>query len=388
MNDFDLALAVILAVAAWGGWRVGMVRGVFGWAGFGAGMVIGAAFVDDVTNRFAASTPQSRFIIASLFLFAVVVGVQQIALALGSTVASVLPSSAVIRAADRTGGAVVGALAVLALLWLLIPALATTPGWSARSVRGSWIAREVQAAAPDPPPSVEALGRLLGVAPFPQVFRRLDESDAGTPPLDGLEPAVAAAVARGVVRVEGQACDLVLEGSGFAVSESVVVTNAHVVAGEQSTRVFTEDGRRLDAAVVAFDPARDLALLRVRGRLDPLPLSDIAVDGTGAVVGHPGGGPLRSAPARVDRIVDARGSDIYHRTTTQRDVLVLAAQLAPGDSGAPFVDGSGAVVGVAFAIDPGDATTAYALARGELDALLATGLGATDTVATGPCLRG
>ena len=388
MNAFDLGLAVLLGLAAWGGWRLGLVRGVLGWTGFGVGLAIGVVFVDDVTNRFPQATPQVRFAIACTFLLLSVIVCQTLGIALGSLVAAVLPPSGAIRTADAVGGAFVGVVAGLVILWLLIPAFASTPGWSARGVRGSWISRQVQSVAPDPPQSVEALGRLVGEAPFPEVFRQLTDPGAGDPPLDGLDPAVAAAIVPGVVRVEGQACDLVLEGSGFAVSDSVVVTNAHVVAGERSTNVFTEDGRRREATVVVFDPARDLALLRIDGGLDPLTLGDVGVGGTGAVVGHPGGGPLRAAPARVDRVVEARGSDIYRRAETTRDVLVLAARLQPGDSGAPFVDGAGNVVGVAFAVDPGDDTTAYALSRRELDAVLANGLGATAPVDTGPCLRG
>jgi hypothetical protein len=46
------------------------------------------------------------------------------------------------------------------------------------------------------------------------------------------------------------------------------------------------------------------------------------------------------------------------------------------------------VLGVAFAIDPGDATTAYALAKSELDAILAPALTSTTPIHTGPCLVG
>ena len=388
MSWFDVALAAVLGLAAWGGWRLGVVRGILAWAGFAVGTIVGVVFVDDVTARFASATPQTRFVAASVFMLLAVVVFQSLGVALGALIATVLPPGRMVRRADQIGGAVVGGVAVLAILWLLIPALASTPGWSARAVRESWIAREVQAVAPDPPQSVESLGRLLGEAPFPEVFRQLTDPGAGDPPLDELDPAVAAAVRAGVVRVEGQACSFLVDGSGFAVTDSLIVTNAHVVAGERATRVYSEDGRRRDATVVAFDPARDLALLRVDGGLTPLPLGDGAVDQLGAVVGHPGGGPLRAAPARVDRIVDARGTDIYRAASTDRNVLVLAARLAPGDSGAPFVDASGAVAGVAFAVDPGDDTTAYALSRAELDAVLASGSGATTPVDTGPCLRG
>jgi S1-C subfamily serine protease len=389
VNSFDAVLGVLLALAAWGGWRLGLVRGALAWAGFAIGLVLGAALVDDVTNRFPSATPQARFAIAVAFLMLAVAVAQSLGVALGSTIAAALARTGPLRAADRAGGLVVGALAGIVVLWLLIPALASTPGWTARGVRGSWIAREVQALAPDPPSSVQALGRLVGEAPFPEVFRELTESGAGDPPRFGLDPTIAARVTPGVVRVQGQACGLVVDGSGFAATPTLVVTNAHVVAGERATFVYGEDGRRRDATVVVFDPARDLALLRVEpGGLVPLAMGDATVGATGAVLGHPGGGPLRAAPARVDRIVQARGTDIYRKSATERDVLVLATRLEPGDSGAAFVDASGRVVGVAFAVDPGDAGTAYALARSEVEAVLSAGLGAHEPVATGPCLRG
>ncbi len=46
--------------------------------------------------------------------------------------------------------------------------------------------------------------------------------------------------------------------------------------------------------------------------------------------------------------------------------------------------------GLAFAVDPGDTTTAYALTSDEVDAGLRTFLerGTADPVATGPCLVG
>src|SRR5690606_31681351 len=120
---------------------------------------------------------------------------------------------------------------------------------------------------------------------------------------------------------------------GFFVSEDLVVTNAHVVAGEDETTVELSDGSTLDAEVVAFDPARDLAVLRTRGGgAPPLPLRDAEVGDTGGVFGRPGGGPLEISPFRVADQIDARGRDIYDSGTTNRDVLVLASELAPGDS--------------------------------------------------------
>ena len=53
-------------------------------------------------------------------------------------------------------------------------------------------------------------------------------------------------------------------GSGFFVSPTDVVTNAHVVAGGDDTTV-TIGGAVHHAVVVAFDPDADLALLQRPG---------------------------------------------------------------------------------------------------------------------------
>jgi hypothetical protein len=47
------------------------------------------------------------------------------------------------------------------------------------------------------------------------------------------------------------------------------------------------------------------------------------------------------------------------------------------------------MVGVAFAVDPGQDSTAYALTRGEVDSVLGPVVGGRQTPAnTGPCLVG
>src|SRR5207244_3066098 len=76
-------------------------------------------------------------------------------------------------------------------------------------------------------------------------------------------------------------------GSGFAAGTDLVVTNAHVVAGESSTTVLRPDGRQLPAIVALFDPDRDLAVLRVRGLGEtPLGVAGAAPGSVGAVFGH------------------------------------------------------------------------------------------------------
>jgi S1-C subfamily serine protease len=82
--------------------------------------------------------------------------------------------------------------------------------------------------------------------------------------------------------------------------------------------------------------------------------------------------------------VEALGRDLYDRHETRRQVLILASDLAPGDSGAALISPEGKVVGVAFAIAPDRPRTAYALDVIELQAALSAPRGAEAD--TGRCL--
>ncbi len=168
------------------------------------------------------------------------------------------------------------------------------------------------------------------------------------------------------------------------VATDLVATNAHVVAGKGSTSVIRDDGARMHASVVAYDPERDLALLDVPGLARPaLSLATPAVGIRGGVFGHPGGDPLRIAPFEITGVITATGRDIYGTRQTTRRVLELASSLVPGDSGSPVVDQGGQVVGVAFGVATDQPGLAYALAPSELLAVMAGPHAAK--VATGAC---
>lgn len=389
MNLLDGILAVAIGAAAYGGYRLGFVTRALSWAGLAAGVAVALVFVDNLADALRDEPERSRLVASLAFVFVLGTLGQVAGLVAGSAIRARLPARIGASRGDRIAGGVTGALGVLIGLWLLIPALTSAPGWTARAARGSEIVRFVDRVAPSPPDAARDLARRVRDAGFPDVF---DDpfggpGDVGPAPTAGLAPEVSALVEPSVVKVEGQACDQIQSGSGFVASEDTVVTNAHVVAGERRTVVETEDGRELDAAVVAFDPDRDLAVLRVRDLdLPPLERAAAGEGDTGAVYGHPGGGELRAAPARIAEVVTARGTDIYRTGRIDRSVFVLAAALAPGDSGGPLVDQRGRVVGVAFAVDPGDAGTAYALTREELDPVLSEA--AATPTDTGPCLVG
>lgn len=372
-----------------GGYRAGFVARVTSWIGLGVG--VGAAILlapkilDFVENT---GDPQLRALLTvGTFLLIASVGATMGEFA-GLKLRRLIPPGPA-RQADRAIGAVAGGFGVLVLLWLLLPALSEVPGDVSEQVRNSSIANAVDSAAPTAPEPIQALRNFVQDANFPRVFEGLRPSPGtGAPPeASGLDPDVESAVAASTVRVTGSACGHVLEGSGFSPEADVVVTNAHVVAGVDQPTVQGPNGRRVRARVVVFDPNRDLAVLQADG-LDqaPLDVGTAEVGDTGAVFGHPGGQiELEVSPARVEQRVRALGRNIYDSQLTRREVLVLASELRPGDSGGALVNSAGTVIGVAFAIAPDEPNTAYALDSSELRAVLEVPRGGT--VDTGPCVR-
>jgi S1-C subfamily serine protease len=311
---------------------------------------------------------------------------QAAGLVIGGRLHLALPGGAA-RTADKTAGATAGVVGVAVAVWLLLPAMADIPEWPAEQARHSVLGRVVEGVLPPAPDPLQTLRQLVDDDRFPQVFDALRPTpDLGPPPeTSGLTAELAQRVAASTVKVEGVACSRIQDGSGFVVDEGLVMTNAHVVAGETETTVERSDGTMVNAAVVSFDPDRDLAVLFAPD-LDrpPLPVGDAVVGDRGAVFGHPGGGPLRLTPFEVGRQVEATGRDIYGEERTTREVLFLAARLQPGDSGAALVDPVGEVIGVAFAIAPDQPGVAYALTTAELREVMAGDL--TELVGTGKCL--
>jgi S1-C subfamily serine protease len=389
VNVLDIAIIVAAVAAAIGGYQLGFLARVLSWAGLAAGIAIAARLATDLVHSMSASDPRTRLFAALAFLLGLAILGWALGLAIGSMLHASLTFGPGLRTVDRAAGAVVGCVGVLVAVWLLIPALALTPGWSARASRDSAIVRAIDDYAPKPPRSVEQLARRVSGGSLPDALGRLaSPPDAGSVPTNFLPAAVSNRVVPSVVKVEGRACHDITDGSGFVAGPDIVVTNAHVVAGEQRTQVDTRDGRTLRALVVAFDPQRDVAVLRVRGLgLPTLPMTTRVTDGQiDAVFGHPGGGALRQSPARIAQQITAEGSDIYGTRSTRRHVIVLAADIRPGDSGGPLVDASGRVAGVAFATDRGGALIGYALANAEVRPVLAN---ASDVpVGTGPCIQG
>jgi S1-C subfamily serine protease len=387
VNVLDIVILAAIVAAGVGGWRLGLVKRAFAWAGVAVGLAIAVHYVPKVVTTFGGTSADDRVSVALLFLLLAATVGQTIGLAAGAIAHRAMPAREGLKPWDRAAGAFVGALGVIVLVWMVIPSLATAKGWPARMARDSWVVAGVDALGPDQPAQFAAWGRSISDAPYPSALSPLDNPpNPGRPPTRALSRLVDARVRPSILRIEGRACGQIQEGSGFVAAPGLAVTNAHVVAGAHEVTLEDDEGGEHDGTVVAFDGQRDLAVLSVPSlNARPLPLADGAVGDTGAVYGHPGGGPLEPSPARIGQEITAVGTDISRTRSSRRDVYVLAASLAPGDSGGALIGRDGRVLGTAFAIDPGRANTAYALTNDELRPVLEIAR-ARVPVHTGGCL--
>jgi hypothetical protein len=286
---------------------------------------------------------------------------------------------------DGVGGSVLVACLGLFIVWIGGAVALQTPG--ARELREpiqrSAILKELNAVLPPSGPILQALARF---DPFPSINGPSANVPAPDPKI-ARDPDVAAA-RRSVVRVLGTACGLGVQGSGWVAGRGIVVTNAHVVAGQDDTTVQVGgDGAGLDADAIWFDSQNDLSILRVPGLsgLPALAMNVNADSGTAAaVLGFPQNGSYTVAPARLGGTATVVTQDAYGRGPVERSITSVRGEVQPGNSGGPVVDRSGRVLATIFAAATRRERTGY----GVPDSLVRDALRrARRTVDTGPCAR-
>ena len=181
------------------------------------------------------------------------------------------------------------------------------------------------------------------------------------------DPADVDAAARGVVRVvlinrSGDEVVPVTHGSGFAVTPTRIVTNAHVIREallDDTLRIGivpSQGDEATFATPVSVSPRNDLALLEITDgslRLPPLTLAGGGDRGAGEVsaVGYPMNVDLAqgleiSDIFRAQPPVKSRGFLSGERPSRQFDTILHTAPIARGNSGGPLLDGCGRVLGV------------------------------------------
>ena len=389
MNLLDVLLLVVVAVAAIEGLRLGAVLLTLSFVGFWLGMYLGAILAS-ATVRWVHSQP-SRTAVALITMIGCAILLGTLGRVLGARSFRALHRGK-LGSVDSVLGVAVAVVASLLAVWLVASTLVNSSYPSLNSViANSTIIRSLDNVLPAPPSVFSRVQAFLSQEGFPPVFAQLAPASAGPVTLPGAATVNAAVAAAGAstVKVVGEGCGQLQEGSGFVVAPGLVVTNAHVVAGIPHPTVDDASGTH-DTAVVFFDPSFDLAVLRTNVTEPALALDSQTVprQTQGAVLGYPGGGPFTYGPAGVMAEFEAQGRDIYGQGLTVRDVYEIEASVRPGNSGGPLVLPNGVVIGIVFSRSTTNDTIGYALTSPGVLTRVHQAEAATGTVGTGGCTNG
>ena len=380
MTSLDWIIVALAVLMGFWGYRQGLIVGLLSLAGFVLGALAGSRLGPALLPEGSQSPYAPLTALAGALL---VGGIAAVSL---EGLAHVLRRRLLRRRGaalyDAAGGAVLLAALGLCLAWMFGVVALNAPGAKdlRQQVQRSAILRELNETFPPSGSLLNALNRIdpgVSIAgPDPGVGEP-DSRLAGDPEVRG--------AADSVVRVLGTACGLGVSGSGWIAAPGLVVTNAHVVAGEEDTAVsFDDEDDTLDATPVHYDPANDLALLRVDGLGgEALPLADSPQAGTpGAVLGYPENGPFTIEPARLGTTGSVISEDSYGRGPLMRELTALRGEVRSGNSGGPLVDGGGRVLTTVFASTTSRAGGGYGVPNSIVRSALAD---STGEVSTGPC---
>jgi S1-C subfamily serine protease len=389
VNWVDAVIIFVLVVSALHGLRVGALVQVLSLAGFAVGITIGALLTGAVEKAVHGNGPKT------LVAVALVVGLGALFGVLGRVIGTWGKFAAHrlrLGPLDNAAGIGVAIVASLFAVWVVANELAQTQvTWLSSAIQQSGVVRAVDNVMPPLPDVFSRVQSFLDASGFPPVFSELEPVPLHVHRPDAAwAEEVARSASASTVKVLGQACGYLQEGSAFVVAPGTVVTNAHVVAGESSTDVVVQ-GADYRATAVYFDPTFDLAVLRTTAPLGPpLPIDGSPVgSGTqGAVVGYPEDGPLTVSPAAVAQEITAQGRNIYNEGTVTRQVYQIDADVEPGNSGGPMVDAAGQVIGVVFSRSTVYTDVGYALTAPGVLSRVQAAEHRTAAVGTGGCTSG
>jgi S1-C subfamily serine protease len=397
VNWVDGVLVVIFAVSAVRGFRAGAALQTLVFAGIWLGLLAGVLLVPPLAGLAWGS---ARAVIALVVIFTGALVFGGAGVLIGRRLHDSLQRLH-LGIADSVVGVAIGLVSSVLLVWVLGSVLSASRYTTLnRTLHGSAVLRTVDRVMPPLPQIFARVESFLADQGYPLLFLNLPPglvAPAEVPADVAIREAFRAAQ-NSTVKIQGRACDAIESGSGFVAAPDLVVTNAHVVAGEARTEVIDRSGTH-QATVVVYDTNLDVAVLRVSALDDPaLPIrrEPVARDTTAAIMGYPEGGPLEGAPAAVTARFNATGLNIYGTAATVREVYELNGTVQPGNSGGPLVASGqdsgtggikpGTVIGVIFARSATDAQVGYALTMDGVAVDLARAATTAKRVSTGACL--
>ncbi len=375
MTAVDWIALAVVGVCAIGGWRRGLIASALSLAGLVLGAYAGSRIAPHLLTGGSSSawTPLAGLLGA----FAGAALLQTLGSLAGSFLRGGLKLTP-FRFLDSAGGILVGALTGIVIVWVAGATALLVPGQTAirREVLRSEIVRHLNEAVPP----ARLLHLLARVDPFPSIVGPAAPSTAASPAIVRA-PGVRNAEAS-VVKIVGIACGIGVEGSGWFARRNLVVTAAHVVAGESGTTVAIPGSRTYNADVVSFDPHNDVAVLRVRGvTVRPLRYANPTPGTPVAILGYPENGPLTATPGRIGSTSSVLTRDAYGHGPVDRTITAVAGRVRHGNSGGPAVDARGVVRTTIFAARVGS-PTGYGIPA----SVVARALGSAQRpVSTGSC---
>ena len=331
-----LAIVVLAAVA---GLRRGLILSAFSLVGLAVGAYVGVK----VAPHLLRGGPNSLWKPIAVLVGAVIGAglVQIVAVIAGSFLRGGLRITP-LRVLDSVGGLLLGVVTGLAIVWVCAEVVLNSPTRTGftfkRDLERSWIVHDLDTTLPS-----DALSHILEMITGPSV--------PSVPPSVGVlrNRRIHSSLTR-VVKVLGTACGVGVEGSGWFAGRDLIVTAAHVVAGERGTVVeIPGDPDDHAATVVVFDAHNDIAVLRISGATArPLRLVDPQDGASVVIAGYPLDGDLTAVPGRVGSTANALTQDaLGHRV--ERAITAIAGHVHKGDSGGPVIDTHGHVQATIFA---------------------------------------
>jgi len=139
------------------------------------------------------------------------------------------------------------------------------------------------------------------------------------------------------------------QGSGVIVThEGHVLTNYHVIAGQQKISVTLHGGKEVAAEIIGEDQFLDVAVLKLQGDgpYQPLKFGDSSEVQVGQMV-FAVGNPFGLGETVTQGIISAKERSL---SDNQRDLFQTDAAINPGNSGGPLVNLRGEIIGINVAI--------------------------------------
>ena len=233
---------------------------------------------------------------------------------------------------DGVGGAALVGCLGLGLVWIGGAVALHTPGRQ-RAARADPALGDPAASSTS---ACRRRGRSCRRSPASTRSPRSTGPTPDVPPPDSRDrprPGRAARPGRSVVKVLGTACGLGVQGSGWVAGDGIVVTNAHVVAGQDDTTVQVRRrgprlGRRGDLVRPAQRPG-DAARPGRRGRAGAAARHRTPTRAPRrAILGFPENGPYDVRPARLGQTSTVVSQDAYGRGPVRRRSPRCAASCA------------------------------------------------------------